>query len=205
MSARVAAAAPFPGNVHAFTTLRHGAGASRPPFDSFNLGNFRGEGGDDPAVVARNRMELFERFGLPSWPHWLRQVHGTRVLRFDAPCPPPGLPPRCAQGRRPGARIVRMTGALRPMLSLSRSRGRVGVGAVMPPRSPECPPPHLPPLPRGEVFTFVPRMRGARMIRLRGIAARIVRMTGAMRRAGRAGVGAKTSRPPATNPKPTPR
>lgn len=102
MSARVAAAAPFPGNVHAFTTLRHGAGASRPPFDSFNLGNFRGEGGDDPAVVARNRMELFERFGLPSWPHWLRQVHGTRVLRFDAPCPPPGLPPRCAQGEAPG-------------------------------------------------------------------------------------------------------
>src|SRR5690606_26699104 len=90
MSACVRATAPFPGNVHAFTTLRHGTGASRAPFDSFNLGNFRGESGDDPAVVARNRAELVGRFGLPSWPHWLRQVHGTRVLRFDAPNP---LPP----------------------------------------------------------------------------------------------------------------
>jgi len=74
-----------PSNVHAFTTLRCGAGSSRPPFDSFNLGNARAADGDDPAVVARNRAELVERAGLPSPPCWLRQVHRTRVLRFDAP------------------------------------------------------------------------------------------------------------------------
>lgn len=85
MSACVDAAAPFPGNVRAFTTVRHGLGASTAPFDSFNLGNFRADDGDDPAVVARNRAELVQRFGLPSPPHWLKQVHGTDVVRFDAP------------------------------------------------------------------------------------------------------------------------
>lgn len=84
MTACVEATAPFAANVRAFTTLRHGAGASAAPFDTFNLGNFRGPEGDDPDAVARNRAELVERFGLPSAPHWLRQVHGTRVLRFEA-------------------------------------------------------------------------------------------------------------------------
>jgi YfiH family protein len=71
---------PAPPNVHAFTTLRFGAGTSPPPFDTFNLGNARAADGDDPDVVARNRVELLERAGLPSSPRWLRQVHGTRVV-----------------------------------------------------------------------------------------------------------------------------
>lgn len=78
---------PAPTNVHAFTTLRHGAGESLPPFDHFNLGNRVAADGDDAATVERNRAELMERFALPSTPHWLRQVHGTKVLRFDAPAP----------------------------------------------------------------------------------------------------------------------
>lgn len=73
---------PAPPNVHAFTTLRAGAGASQPPFDRFNLGNRDAADGDDPAVVDRNRRELVERYGLPSPPCWLRQVHGTSVARF---------------------------------------------------------------------------------------------------------------------------
>lgn len=88
MTARLAAAAPFPADVHAFTTLRHGAGVSAAPFDSFNLGNFRSDDGDDPGAVARNRAELVERFALPSTPHWLKQVHGTQVLRFEVPAAP---------------------------------------------------------------------------------------------------------------------
>ena len=75
---------PAPANVHAFTTRRFGAGTSQPPFDRFNLGNARAADGDDAGVVARNRVELLERAGLPSTPQWLRQVHGTEVLRFDA-------------------------------------------------------------------------------------------------------------------------
>lgn len=78
---------PAPPGVVAFTTLRHGAGASAPPFDAFNLGNARGPAGDDPATVAANRAELVIRAGLPSAPHWLRQVHGTGVLAVDAALP----------------------------------------------------------------------------------------------------------------------
>ena len=71
---------PAPPGVHAFTTLRHGAGVSGAPFDSFDLG---ARNGDDPAAVMANRAELCRLGGLPAPPHWLRQVHGTDVLRFD--------------------------------------------------------------------------------------------------------------------------
>lgn len=73
---------PAPARVRAFTTLRSGAGTSLAPFDRFNLGNRHTPGGDDPDTVERNRAELAERFGLPSKPGWLRQVHGTTVHRF---------------------------------------------------------------------------------------------------------------------------
>jgi YfiH family protein len=75
------AAWPAPPGVVAFTTLRRGAGVSTAPFDAFNLG---ARSGDDPAAVAANRGFLEARFGLPSAPHWLRQVHGSGVLRFEA-------------------------------------------------------------------------------------------------------------------------
>ena len=86
----VEAAWPTPPNVRAFTTLRHGAGASLAPFDHFNLGNRHAADGDAWDTVEANRLELFERMALPSAPHWLRQVHGTDVLRFDA-APAPTL------------------------------------------------------------------------------------------------------------------
>lgn len=78
---------PAPPGVRAFTTLRHGAGGSAPPFGSFNLGNMRGPEADDPAAVAANRAKLVACAGLPSAPHWLRQVHGTGVLVVDRALP----------------------------------------------------------------------------------------------------------------------
>lgn len=75
---------PVSANVHAFTTLRHGAGVSLAPFDAFNLGNRLAADGDDPVTVDHNRIELMDRLELPSTPHWLRQVHGTEVRRFSA-------------------------------------------------------------------------------------------------------------------------
>lgn len=74
---------PVPAGVHAFTTLRHGAGVSQAPFDTFNLGNRHAADGDDPAVVERNRNALIDLAGLPSAPRWLKQVHGVDVVRFD--------------------------------------------------------------------------------------------------------------------------
>lgn len=80
---------PAPPRVRALTTLRHGAGVSRAPFDTFNLGNRSAAGGDDAACVERNRAELAERACLPSVPHWLRQVHGCGVFRAEAPLATP--------------------------------------------------------------------------------------------------------------------
>lgn len=76
---------PAPPGVHALTTLRHGAGVSLPPFDHFNMGNRSAADGDDPARVQANREQLQMLAGLPSPPHWLRQVHGTAVHRADGP------------------------------------------------------------------------------------------------------------------------
>jgi polyphenol oxidase len=89
---------PAPSRVRAFTTLRYGLGESLPPFDHFNLG---ARCGDDPQVVARNRTALERHFALPSPPHWLQQVHGTDVLRFDAPAPPPAFAGRAVENAEP--------------------------------------------------------------------------------------------------------
>jgi YfiH family protein len=76
VSTILAADWPAPPGVVAFTTLRNGAGVSAAPFDRFNLG---ARCGDTPDAVAGNRAELSRRYGLPSPPRWLRQVHGTAV------------------------------------------------------------------------------------------------------------------------------
>ena len=73
---------PAPANVRGLTTLRHGLGVSRPPFDDFNLGL---RAGDEAQAVETNRALLVEHAGLPSAPCWLRQVHGPQVQRFDRP------------------------------------------------------------------------------------------------------------------------
>lgn len=66
---------PAPASVAALCTTRLG-GVSRGPWHSLNLGT---NGGDDPAAVAQNRRILGGY--LPAKPRWLRQVHGTTVIR----------------------------------------------------------------------------------------------------------------------------
>jgi purine-nucleoside/S-methyl-5'-thioadenosine phosphorylase / adenosine deaminase len=70
--------AAFP---HGFTTRR--GGVSAPPWDSLNLG---GAVGDDPAHVAENWARLERATGLAF--ARVRQVHGARAVRLDAPCAP---------------------------------------------------------------------------------------------------------------------
>ena len=67
--------------VHGFTT--RGGGVSAPPYDALNLG---GAVGDDPARVAENWRRLEARTGVRF--ARVRQVHGARVVRADAPCEP---------------------------------------------------------------------------------------------------------------------
>lgn len=76
---------PAPARVRAAMTTRNG-GVSQGPFASLNLG----EGADSPAHVAENRRRLAEHLELPAEPGWLRQVHGTRVVRLRPPARMPG-------------------------------------------------------------------------------------------------------------------
>lgn len=64
------------------TTTRAG-GVSRPPFDTFNLGDHVG---DDPTAVAANRARLATAIGLPGdRVVWMNQVHGDRIEVVDEP------------------------------------------------------------------------------------------------------------------------
>ncbi|OMP38778.1 hypothetical protein BMR86_16325, partial [Stenotrophomonas sp. KAs 5-3] len=101
---------PAPPGVNALTTRRHGAGISPAPFAQFNLGNRHAADGDTPANVEHNRQLLQQGLGLPSTPHWLRQVHSSTVLRFTAPPVPGASEPVAALHRAAGARRKRAGG-----------------------------------------------------------------------------------------------
>jgi YfiH family protein len=58
-------------------------GRSRPPYDSFNLGDHVG---DDPADVAANRGRVARELGVPEERLvWMSQVHGNGVAIVDGP------------------------------------------------------------------------------------------------------------------------
>lgn len=68
--------------VRRVTTTRAG-GVSKPPYDTFNLGDHVG---DEPEAVAANRKRLAAAIGLEE-DHlvWMHQVHGDRVMTVDGP------------------------------------------------------------------------------------------------------------------------
>lgn len=67
---------PVPDGVKSVITLRS-KGASKPPFDGFNLADHVG---DDPIAVSANRQQLIESLGLIAQPFWLDQVHSSEVV-----------------------------------------------------------------------------------------------------------------------------
>jgi YfiH family protein len=68
--------------VRRVTTTRAG-GVSKPPFDTFNLGDHVG---DEPEAVAANRKRLAAAIGVDD-EHliWMNQVHSDHVERVDGP------------------------------------------------------------------------------------------------------------------------
>lgn len=74
-----------PAAVGALMSTRRGGGTSVPPWDGFNLGDAVG---DDPAAVAAHRAAFARATGAA--PVWLRQVHGTRVVRVAPADAAPG-------------------------------------------------------------------------------------------------------------------
>ena len=121
---------PAPPGVQAGTTLRYGAGGSVPPFDQFNMGNRYAAEGDDPDQVQRNRDLLQANLALPSAPHWLRQVHGTTVLRFDAAPTAQGVETEptadAAVTSVPGVVLAILTADCLPVVLAARDGSEIG-------------------------------------------------------------------------------
>lgn len=110
---------PAPFGVRALATTRRG-GASRTPWDSFNLGDHVG---DDPQAVAANR-ELLRR-KLPAEPVWLTQVHGTRCV--DAAAVAPGVEADASFTRQRGVVCAVLTADCLPVLLCDERANVVGI------------------------------------------------------------------------------
>lgn len=100
---------PAPAGIQAVFTSRHG-GQSRPPFDSFNLGDHVR---DEPAHVAANRALLAQRLGMR--PVFLQQVHGLEVVALDAHTPDGTVADACWTDR-PGVACTVMVADCLPVL-----------------------------------------------------------------------------------------
>jgi len=110
---------PAPGSVKAVITTRRG-GASRGPFDSFNLADHVGDADDS---VQQNRRKLMQDWHLRQPPLWLKQVHGTHVV--DASRAHPAIEADGSFAFGPAPACVVMTADCLPVLLCDRAGERV--------------------------------------------------------------------------------
>lgn len=115
---------PAPPNVRAAVTTRALPGASKPPFDRFNLGM---RCGDDAAAVVANRAALVEALELPEAPRWTRQVHGTGVYDADAILADAEPEADASVTRQPGRVIAVLTADCLPVLLCSDDGTRIAI------------------------------------------------------------------------------
>jgi pyridoxal phosphate enzyme (YggS family)/YfiH family protein len=94
-------------------TTRAG-GASRPPYDSFNLGDHVG---DDPAAVATNRARLAGELGLTADRlAWMEQVHGRTATIVDGSADAPAEATDALITATPGVAVVVLVADCVPVL-----------------------------------------------------------------------------------------
>ncbi len=94
-------------------TTRAG-GRSKPPFDSFNLGDHVG---DDPEAVAANRRRLATELGLTEDRlAWMEQVHGRTVTVVDGTESGPAEATDALVTTRPGLALVALVADCVPVL-----------------------------------------------------------------------------------------
>jgi YfiH family protein len=104
-----------PPGVGAAMSTRAG-GVSAAPWHALNLGVAVG---DEPEAVATNRARFAA--ALAARPVWLRQVHGTRVLRLDAATPDhPAEPADAAWTTEPGIACTVQVADCLPVLLAAR-------------------------------------------------------------------------------------
>ena len=102
--------------------------ASRRRRSRSSTGNRHAADGDTPANVEHNRQLLQQGLALPSAPHWLRQVHSSTVLRFDAP-PVPGASEPVADAAVtsvPGVVLAILTADCLPVVFAAADGSEVG-------------------------------------------------------------------------------
>jgi YfiH family protein len=110
---------PVPARVRALSTTRAG-GVSEGVYASLNLGEHVD---DAAAAVAENRRRLQAEIGA-AHPHWLAQVHGTRVASLGGA--PVEEPADASVTVKPGEACVIMTADCLPVLFCDRAGIRVG-------------------------------------------------------------------------------
>lgn len=115
---------PAPPNIRAVVTTRNLPGASKPPFERFNLGV---RCGDDGAAVVANRAALGEMLELPETPRWLRQVHGIAVHDADALLADADPEADASVTRRPGRVLAILTADCMPVLLCADDGTAVGI------------------------------------------------------------------------------
>ncbi|HEY3611679.1 MAG TPA: peptidoglycan editing factor PgeF [Pseudonocardiaceae bacterium] len=108
--------------VRRIVTTRAG-GHSRPPYESFNLGD---RVGDDPAAVAANRERLATELGLPS-DHviWMEQVHGRTAATVDGPRTDPLEATDAVISTEPGLAVAVLVADCVPVLLADADAGVV--------------------------------------------------------------------------------
>ena len=121
--ARLEADWPAPPGIRAFTTLRTGPGASKAPWDAFNLGL---RSGDEPHAAQANRASLHADIGTALAPRWLRQVHGIEVVRFQAGDAGDEFTADAAVTSVPGMPLAILTADCLPVLFAAADGSEVG-------------------------------------------------------------------------------